>query len=128
MSEVDLLKNGFEHSLNVVQDVVVPKANDVIPAFFQRSRSLSVLFRPFAMLTAVNFNDQFSLKRDEIDNESDERDLSFEFDAIELAGAKSRPQQFFGFGRPLTQRAGVPSHRLSPLTLPSPQRGEGHFT
>jgi hypothetical protein len=39
-----------------------------------------------------------------------------------------RPEQPFGVGRSLAEATCVPTHRLSALTLPSPRRGEGHFT
>ncbi len=128
MTEVKLLKNGFEHALNVTQDVVVPETDDVIPALFQRSRSLGIQLSSFAVLTTIDLDDQFSFERNEVDNISCEWDLSFEFDAPKLTRAKARPQKFFGLGRSLTQLSGIPTHRLSPLTQPSPQWGEGHFT
>jgi hypothetical protein len=125
---VKFLKNGFEHALNIIQHVVVPEANDVIPALFQHSRPLGIQLSSFAMLATIELDDQFSFERNEVDDISSERDLSFEFDATKLARAKSGPQKLFGLSRSLTEPSGVPSHRLSPLTLPSPRRGEGHFT
>ena len=128
MCKVKFLKNGFAHALDIIQHVVVPEADDVIPAFFQRGRPLAVRLSSFAMLATIDLNDQFSFERNEVDDISGERNLSFEFDAIKPACAKSGPQKLFGLGRSLTQLTGVPSHRLFPLTLPSPQWGEGHFT
>jgi hypothetical protein len=128
VDEVKLLKNSFKHTIDIVQDVVVAETNDVITAFFQRGSMLGVQFRSFTVLTAIGLDNQFSIECDEVDNESCDRNLPFEFNVVELARAKSRPQQLLGFGRALTKCAGVTSHKLSPLTLPSPQRGEYHFT
>ena len=126
MSEVELLKNSFENALKIGQNVVIPKPDDVVPAFFKSRCALVVRGGAFAMLPAIDFNHQFSVQSDEVDYKSRKRDLPFEFYAIELTRAKSRPEQALGFGGISAEPAGVPSHRLSPLTLPSPQRGEGH--
>lgn len=136
MSEVKLLENCFENTLKIAQDVVIPKADDVIPALFQGSRTLFVRVNALGILTAVDLDHQFPFQRDEIDNESGKRNLPLEFDAIELTCAKSRPKKTFGFGRIRTERASNLLQMLSPLTQPSPHpnsdisefgRGEGHF-
>jgi hypothetical protein len=124
---VKLLENNFENTIKIAQNVVVPKTYDVIPAFFQHRSTRTVCSDVFSMLTAVNLDDQFPFQSDKVDNEPGERNLPFEFDTIELTRSKSRPKEAFSFGRILAERAGALSQKLSPLTLPSPQRGEGHF-
>ena len=128
MREVKLLENGFENTLQVGQDVVIPESNDVISAFLQRHRAFVVRNHVFAMLATIDLDNQLSAKGDKINDESGKGDLPFEFDSVELTRTKLRPKQALGFGLILAEDAGVPSHRLSPLTLPSPQWGEGHFT
>jgi hypothetical protein len=125
---VKLLKNGFQYVFDIGQHVVVPEADDVIPAPFQGSRPFAIRSISFAMLPAIDLDDQFSFERNEVDDISGERNLSLEFNAIKLPCAKFRPQEFFGLSRSLTQLAGARSHGPFPLTLPSPQGGEGHFT
>jgi hypothetical protein len=124
---VKLLHNSFENALEIAQNVVVPKTNDMVPAFFQRRGALSVCSGALPMLTAINLNDQFPIQSDEVDNEACERNLPFKFDAIELTGSKPRPKETLGLGGILAQSPGVFFQTLSPLTLPSPQKGEGHF-
>ncbi len=73
MCEMKLLKNSFEHAINIIQHVVVPKADDVIPTLFQRGRPFAVRLSSFAMLATVDLNDQFSFERNEVDDISGER-------------------------------------------------------
>lgn len=122
------MENSFEDALKIAQNVVIPKANDVIPAFFQCRRTLAVRRDPRTVLTAINLDNQVPIQGDEVDIESCNRNLPFEFDAVELTRSKSRPKETLGVGRIPTELTGVLSQRLSPLTLPSPLRGEGHFT
>jgi hypothetical protein len=79
------------------------------------------------MLTAINLDDQFPIQSDEVDNKTCERNLPLKFDAIELTGAEPRPKETLRLGGILAQSSDVFFQTLSPLTLPSPQRGEGHF-
>jgi hypothetical protein len=123
---VKLLENGIENTLEIAQNVVIPKTNDVISAFFQRQRALAVRSGALRMLAAVDFNNQFPIQSNEVDNESCKRNLPLEFYSIELTRPKSRPKKALGVSRILAESAGV--FFQSPLTLPSPQRGEGHFT
>jgi hypothetical protein len=126
--EVKLLKNSVENTVRLAQDVVIPETDDVIPAFFQCRGALSIGSDAFSMLTAINLDDQFPFQRDEIDNISGKQNLPFELDAIELTRSQFRPKQTLGLGGIPAELAGVVSQRLSPLTQPSPQRGDGHFT
>lgn len=128
MCKVKLLENGFENTLQVGQRVVIPEPNDVIPAFLQRRSAFPVRNRAFVVLPAVDLDYQLSIERDKVHNESGKRDLPFEFNVVELTRPQSRPKQALGCGAILAEPAGIFSQRLSPLTLPSPQRGEGHFT
>jgi hypothetical protein len=126
VTEVKLLKNRVEYALNVLQNVVIPETDDVIPALFQRSRTLRIRPASFAVLASIDFDDQFSFERHKVDDISREWNLPFEFDADELARAKSRPQETLGVCRILAELTGKFSQEHSPLTQPSPLRGEGH--
>ena len=122
------MKNSVENTVKVAKDVAIPKTDDVISAFFQRRGALSIGGDAFSMLTAVNLDNQFPFQRDEIDYIPGKRNLPFELDAVELTRSQFRPKQTLGLGGIPAELAGVLSQRLSPLTQPSPQRGEGHFT
>jgi hypothetical protein len=124
---VKLLHNSFENALEIAQNVVIPKTDDMVPAFFQHRRALSVGSGALPMLTAINLDDQFPIQSDEVDNKTCERNLPLKFDAIELTGAEPRPKETLRLGGILAQSSDVFFQTLSPLTLPSPQRGEGHF-
>jgi hypothetical protein len=124
---VKLLENGFENALEIAQNVVIPKTDDVISAFFQHRRTLAVRSRALHMLATVNLHNEFPIQCHEVDDESCKRNLPLEFDAIELTRPKSRPKKTLGVGGIRAESAGVLFQTLSPLTLPSPQRGEGHF-
>jgi hypothetical protein len=125
--EVKLLENSVENALEIAQNVVIPKTDDVVPALFQHRSALAVRNGSLPMLTTINLDDQFAIQSDEVDNEVRKRNLPLEFDAIELTHPKSRPKETLGLGGILTQSTGELFQTLSPLTLPSPQRGEGHF-
>jgi hypothetical protein len=125
---VKLLENGFENTLEIVQNVVIPKTNDVISAFFQRQRTFAVRSGALRMLATVNFDNQFPIQSNEVDDKSCKRNLPLEFDSIELTRPKARPKKALGVSRILAESAGVFFQTPSPLTLPSPQWGEGHFT
>ena len=68
----------FEHAFDVVQNVVVPETNDVIPASFQRSSTFGIQLGPFTVLTAIDLDDQFSFEQNEVDDKSCEWNLSLE--------------------------------------------------
>ena len=121
------MENGFENALEIAQNVVIPKTNDVVSAFFQHRSAFTIRGGALGMLTTVNLDDQFPIQRGEVDNKSGKRDLSPEFDSIELTRPKSRPKKTLGISGVPAQSAGVLFQMLSPLTLPSPQKGEGHF-
>jgi hypothetical protein len=120
VTEVKLLKDRFEHALNIIQNVVIPETDDVIPALFQRSRSLCVQPGSFVVLATVNLDHQFSFGRHKVDDISCKRNLPPEFNATELTRAKSRPKETLGISRTPAELAGIFSQRLSPLTQPSP--------
>ena len=114
------MENGFENTLEIAQNVVIPKTNDVISAFFQRQRAFAVRSGALRVLATVDFNNQFPIQSNEVDNESCKRNLPLEFDAIELTRPKSRPKKALGVSRILAESAGVFFQTPSPLTLPSP--------
>ncbi len=119
------MQNRFENAVNVSENVVVPKPNDVIAPFLQNARAFGILGCALAMLAAVDLDDEFQIERDEVDDIIANRLLSFELDSFKPAATQSRPQQFLGVGRAPAERTGELSHRPPPLTLPSPRRGEG---
>jgi len=82
--------------VDVVQDVVVPEAQDTIALRFQEFGSPVVLLGLCKMLAAVQFDNQLCLRRAEVDNISADGVLSAELDAIESLEAQVGPQPGFG--------------------------------
>jgi hypothetical protein len=120
-----LLHYRFENAIDIAQHVVVPKADDVTTPLLENSRTLRVFGGTQLMLTTVNFDDEFLIERNEIDDVVCDRHLSPELDSVELSTTQSGPEQFFCLGRVAAERSGEFAHRPSPLTLPSPRWGEG---
>ena len=58
-----------------------------------------LLFRRRIVLAAIDFDDQFRLMADEIDNKAPQRHLTAKSVTIRLARAQPLPDLFLGFGR-----------------------------
>jgi hypothetical protein len=59
----------FKNAINIPQDVIVPKAQNEITAVLQILGSKRVSYLLVGVLTAIEFDDEFSVRAAEIDNE-----------------------------------------------------------
>ena len=50
-----------QHAVHILQYVIIPESYYSIPLFSQKTGSLFIISRLFSMLTAIQFNDNFSL-------------------------------------------------------------------
>lgn len=78
--------NDLKHAVQIAQNFVVPEPNDPIALRFEERGSTSIV-RAFGVLTAVYFNDQFSLATHEVADEWTHRDLTGKFETFELPAA-----------------------------------------
>jgi len=60
----------LKHTIDVTQDLIVPKPKNEIAAVFQIPDSARVLFPLFNMLTTVKLHDQSCTRAAEIDDKS----------------------------------------------------------
>jgi hypothetical protein len=60
----------------------------------------------FGVLAAINFDNQASLKGDEINNVSPDGCLSSKLDAFQVFAFQMKPKAIFGVGCPLSQNSG----------------------
>ena len=51
------LKNNKDHSIDILHDVAIPKAENVISPRFQILRSFRIVLLLFQMLTSIEFDD-----------------------------------------------------------------------
>lgn len=87
--------NGFDNAVDVVHDLVIPKADDLIAQGFKVFCALCVVFDLLQMLTAIQFDDEFLFDADKIGDVVADGVLSSEFDA-EFVVANQRPQFALG--------------------------------
>ena len=82
--------NNLSYAIEIVQDVIVPKAQDSIPFALDKIGSYSVS-KALRVLTAVCFHDQPAFVAYEIDNERPNWLLTPELCAGDLAIAQNGP-------------------------------------
>ncbi len=86
---------GFDNTVDVVHDLVVPKANYLITQRFEVFCSFIIIIFLLQMLTSIQFDDEFTLDADKIRDEGSNGVLSSEINA-EFIIANVCPE--FGFG------------------------------
>jgi hypothetical protein len=129
----------FQNSLNILQHLMVPKADDSISFFFNKCGSPLVFIGLDGVLPPIQFDNQPVLTATKISYETRQWKLSFEFDALETMGPKPGPKKTFSIGLPRPEDTGnvfqittfhTPHPRLfkiltAPSPHPSPLEGEG---
>lgn len=78
----DLLPYSFHDSLGILQSFMVPESQHSKPRFFQHIGSDSIFRLILLMLSPVQFNYDFFLKTDKIENIIPKRMLSSKFYSI----------------------------------------------
>jgi hypothetical protein len=81
---VQHFEDSQKHSLRILQNVMIPEADD--PETARRQISIAPqIRRAFAVLTAVGLNDKPLLERNEINNPRTDRHLPAEFHVCQLS-------------------------------------------
>ena len=82
-----LSKNLFEHTLKLLQDIVIPEPYDTEATLLEYGRSTRVVIRHFEMLTSVQFDDDMRFQTDEVHDESGNWILTPELEIAEASAA-----------------------------------------
>jgi hypothetical protein len=108
------LNQRIENAVDIPQNVMIPESHDVVPGFLQHLGARCILPCPLAVLSAVNFNNEFQVKRDKIDDKP-----AIGFCRLNLTPAKRRSRNLlhiaFSASVILRRRA-----RASPLITEPP--------
>ena len=130
--------NVLQHPETVLEDFVVPEAEDCVALLSQKGIALLVVGVLVRVLAAVQFDEQFVGHAGEIDDVRAYRLLTAEFVAVELFVTQVVPEEPFGIGPGFSQGLGVleglwgvlalyfpPPARLraGALGLPTPPQG-----
>jgi hypothetical protein len=123
------LGNHHQDTLQILQNIGVPKADYTETVAFQIGRTLSIAVRPRHMLTSVQLDNQATTASGKVGDIRTDRHLTAEFDRFKAFCPQRFPQHFFSkrwFG---TQAACAPDRWFMPvghavtLSPPSPSRG-----
>jgi hypothetical protein len=122
-----LAANSFEHSVGVLQHIVVPEADDAVAEALDGRGAGRIDLQ--GMLPAVEFDRQPRVAAGEICDMGPERELADELGAVQLTAAKMASQTLFGIGAVPPQlargwRQFLACHGGTPLPNPLPG-GEG---
>ena len=106
---------------------MIPKSDDVISGFFQNSGASEIIRHPLGVLSAVDFNYELEVERDEVNDVSAQRMLPFEFGTCKLTVAQPTPNQFLSVGHSASQALHMSltdafRHAPSPYPLPKGER------
>src|ERR1700684_812441 len=99
---------------------MIPESYDVVSGFFEHFGPHDVLLNPLGMLPTIDFNDQFDIERDKIDDIACDRLLPFELDAFESPIAQLAPHNLLCFRHPTPQSTRLPIHSRAPSPNPLP--------
>ena len=126
--EQDLPPNDFEYALCVLENVVVPEANDAIAESPDAGGSMNVDFRP--MLPAVELDREVSTAAGKVRDVRPNGELANEFGAFEAAAPQTVPEAVLGFGASTAQiaryrRQAFFRQTRAPSSQPSRRGGEG---
>ena len=123
--------NSLQHAIQIIKNIIIPKSNDAISLFFQQGIT-NFIRSIFAMLPAIQLNDQLCLAAGKIAYGISDRKLSHKFGLAQLSIPQLCPKALFSLGTILAQFScnrgeSVSIHslqykRLFTLTQPSPSR------
>src|SRR5690348_11993800 len=105
--------NRIEHTLDVLDHLVIPESQNAKPIRLQAPRALLLIFIRIGVLAAIDLDHQPVPEADEVDDIALDRLLAAEFGAG-LVPAQYLPNAFLGIGRGSAQRAGDRGHRADP--------------
>ena len=105
-ASADLCKDRVRNPIRTVQDLRVPKPNDLPAEALQKRSSLQVGFG-FQMLTAVDLHGELRLPARQIEDVRPDHMLSREARTVR---AQNVPQSPFGVGGSSSERSGIRGH------------------
>ena len=129
-----MVEDRLANAVQIACHFVVPEPQHQIATLLQIARPLSILLRHcvVTMVAAVQFHDEPCIRAAEIHDEGSDRHLPLELPAGNAPPSQLTPEQAFGIrlaAAERTRKRGAEwsrTHRQgTPLTLPSPRRGEG---
>ena len=129
--EVQFFDYRHQHTVGVLQDVVIPEADYAVAVRFDESGA-RIISSVFSVLAAVEFHREPGGAAGEIDHEIADWLLARELCSVQLTGAQVRPQPPFRVGHVAAQLARDAGQSLSyqgrtPIPNPFPQ-GKGLFS
>src|ERR1043166_9609135 len=91
---IDHIQNFFQHSLRILQDVIVPEPQHQVAHRLQNDRA--VCFISCRVLAPIEFDDQLCLGTAKIDDILVDRHLPFKFQTVEATIAHAEPEDALG--------------------------------
>ncbi len=114
----------FNHCVELLQDLGIPKAKYPVPLALKESRPPPIFLEHLGMLLAIEFDHQPTLHTAEIGHERWDRVLPANLGASALPAAEAVPQSTFGVGLIVAKATSVcrqPRHgRRSEMVSPHP--------
>jgi hypothetical protein len=92
------IKNFCKHRIELLQDLVVPEAQDAVAARIQQFGARIVKFSHRRMLPAVNLDDELFLQTNKIHDIRRNRILAPELESTEFTGPQTPPKFPLGVG------------------------------
>jgi hypothetical protein len=124
------ISQGFDNhvndSIDVLKYIVIPKSQDSKTLISQPSVTLCIKTSLLSVLSSIHLNHDSLFQTDKVYDITPQRLLSPEFVAVNPPQAELAPKHTLGIGRVVSEFSGSCSYSVHfPLSLPSPQRGEG---
>ena len=104
---VERLCDGLQHGLSLLQDFVVPVAEDPVALGLEKFGATVVVVALRLVLGAVELDDESVLLADEVGDVRADGHLAAEFAAEQPAASQSLPEPVLGIGAVAAEVAGV---------------------
>jgi hypothetical protein len=82
----------LEHTLGVLQNVVIPESQNQIAHGFDNSRSIQVFSQSFGVLTAIQFDNEPRFRTAEINDEAIDRHLPSKLQTTQSPISQPKPK------------------------------------
>jgi hypothetical protein len=92
------LPNCLQHAFNILEDIVVPEAQDREAIRFERHRARSISIDRKVVLASIEFDNEPSLEACKVQDEITVRVLAAELAAFDLTAAQALPKPMLGIG------------------------------
>gem|GEM_PF-5622329 len=114
------LSYSLKNACRILQDVIIPKANNPEPSRFEKPGSFAIIGNGAGMLATINFNNEFFLNRRKVNDINPDGKLSPEFNIGKPPVAQFPPETPFSISHILTQLTRslfydiILNHRIAP--------------